>query len=490
MKRCLLLMAVVLSLSMAMAQTYLWEDFSSDTFPPTGWTINGGASNWTANDSRFAKGTAPEMRFSWTPTFTGTSRVISPMIDTTGETSLKLEFRHCLDYYEETFTIGIATRSNGGAWNIVYHIVEVNADIQAHQRTVNVTTADVGSSTFQFCFFFTGNSYNIDYWYIDNIRLYKPWPHDLAIMEVLSSNEAYAGIGYTPIIMIKNVGLNTLNSTVSMNVYDEDILLQSNPDFYSTSMQEGYQTPVSFPDFIPPESNKVYRLEFSITSLEDVIDDDLLNNTMEFYINTWTGDKQNVLLEIATGTWCQYCPGAAMAADQFVNFGYNVAVIENHQGSGSTSDPFENVYSAGRNAYYGVTGFPTAFFDGIVSMIGGATTNMIGYYMPKYNQRSLIRTPLLLDIYGEAQDRDTYDVFVRINKLAQVATPNTVLHFTVTESNITYAWQGQNHLNFVNRLMLPGLAGTPLALDTMANGEHDITYTLTPDPAWNAANLE
>lgn len=490
MKRCILLMILVLSLGLAFAQTYLWEDFSSETFPPTGWTINGGSGNWSANDSRFARGEAPEMRFSWSPTFTGTSRVISPTVDTTGETSLKLEFRHCLDYYDETFTIGIATRSNNGAWNTVYHIVEVNADIQAHQRTINIANADVGSSTFQFCFFFTGNSYNIDYWYIDNIRLYKPWPNDLALMEVLSVNEAYAGVGYTPIVMTKNVGQNTLTSSVSLNVYEDDTLLQSSPDFYGVSMQEGYQTPVSFPDFIPPETNKVYRLEFSITSVEDVIDDDLSNNTIIFYVNTWTGDKQNVLLEIATGTWCQYCPGAAMAADQFVDFGYNVAVIENHQGTGTTTDPFENIYSAGRNTYYGVTGFPTAFFDGVVSVIGGATTNMIGYYMPKYNQRSLVRTPLLMDIFGETQERGTYNTFVRINKLAAMANPNTVLHYTVTESNITFSWQNQSHLNFVNRLMLPGLEGTPVALNTMDNGEYDIPFTLTTNPAWNEANLE
>jgi hypothetical protein len=45
-----------------------------------------------------------------------------------------------------------------------------------------------------------------------------------------------------------------------------------------------------------------------------------------------------------------------MAADDFVDEGYNVAVIENHNG-----DPYATDISDGRNAYYGISGYPTGF---------------------------------------------------------------------------------------------------------------------------------
>ena len=42
--------------------------------------------------------------------------------------------------------------------------------------------------------------------------------------------------------------------------------------------------------------------------------------------------RDNVLLEIGTGTWCVYCPGSAMGADDLVANGHDVVVIENHNG--------------------------------------------------------------------------------------------------------------------------------------------------------------
>ncbi|HNS47316.1 MAG TPA: hypothetical protein PKH94_08770, partial [Bacteroidales bacterium] len=66
-------------------------------------------------------------------------------------------------------------------------------------------------------------------------------------------------------------------------------------------------------------------------------------------------DRDKVIVEIATGTWCQYCPGAAMGADDLIANGKEVAIIEYHGG-----DAFENASSASRINYYGVTGYPTA----------------------------------------------------------------------------------------------------------------------------------
>ena len=48
-----LLMAVSFWLS---AQTYVFEDFSSGTFPPAGWTIDAHSANWTAEATANAGG--------------------------------------------------------------------------------------------------------------------------------------------------------------------------------------------------------------------------------------------------------------------------------------------------------------------------------------------------------------------------------------------------------------------------------------------------
>jgi len=118
-----------------------------------------------------AGGSAPEARFSWNPQFNGSSYLISPIYDTTGETSLYLDFDHFVDWYANPFTIGVATRSAGGAWNVVYS-EDPSANLGPVRQTVWINNTDAGSSSFQFALFFSGNSYNIDYWYIDNVALY------------------------------------------------------------------------------------------------------------------------------------------------------------------------------------------------------------------------------------------------------------------------------------------------------------------------------
>ena len=106
-------------------------------------------------------------------------------------------------------------------------------------------------------------------------------------------------------------------------------------------------------------------------------------------------DRNKVVVEIGTGTWCTYCPGAAMGADDLVANGHPVAIIENHNG-----DNFANTYSNARNSYYGITGYPTAFFDGIYSVVGGSHSNsMYNSYLPYVNNRSNVPSSFILELY-------------------------------------------------------------------------------------------
>ncbi len=77
--------------------------------------------------------------------------------------------------------------------------------------------------------------------------------------------------------------------------------------------------------------------------------------------------RQKVIVEIGTGTWCQFCPGAAMGADDLVANGCQVGIIEYHNG-----DSFTNDASNYRNSsYYSITGYPTTHFDGVLEYVGG-----------------------------------------------------------------------------------------------------------------------
>ncbi|MGC9362246.1 MAG: choice-of-anchor J domain-containing protein, partial [Candidatus Syntrophosphaera sp.] len=256
---------------------WVFEDFSSGTFPPAGWTISAHASNWGESASANAGADSPELRFNWSPQFTGDSYFISPSYDTSGETTIYLDLRHFVDHYSSPFTVGAATRSDGGAWNTVWSL-SPTGNVGPQLQTVEISNADVGSEDFQFALYFSGNSYNIDYWYVDDVKLYTPFPYDLAILGTYILDHVDSGTPSTPACEVKNVGLNALTATVSLFIYRGDELEASHPDYYSALLDPGQSETASFPDFTPSLPDELYRFDFSITSVEDVPDDDPENN--------------------------------------------------------------------------------------------------------------------------------------------------------------------------------------------------------------------
>jgi hypothetical protein len=145
------------------------------TFPNC-WSKSGLATtNWAISATANALGTAPELKFGYSPSFTGEAYAISPLINTTGETSIAIEFKHFFDYYAVPFTIGMKTTSNGGTtWNTVWEVIDPTANLGPETVLLGVANSDVGSATFQFAFFLNGYTINMDNWYMDDISVFVP----------------------------------------------------------------------------------------------------------------------------------------------------------------------------------------------------------------------------------------------------------------------------------------------------------------------------
>lgn len=196
--------------------------------------------------------------------------------------------------------------------------------------------------------------------------------------------------------------------------------------------------------------------------------------------------RDKVVVEIGTGTWCYYCPGAAMGADDLVANGKDVAIVEYHGGG---VDPFINEYSSARIAYYGVTGYPTAYFDGGNAVVGGNHTNsMYATYLTKYNQRINIPSSFTIDMAGSKSGPQSYQVAVTVNQVDAMTYDNLVLHFVVTESEIPYNWQGMTDVNFVERLMIPSQAGTDI--DFTSSSTNELSFNFALESGWVAAHCE
>ena len=210
---------------------------------------------------------------------------------------------------------------------------------------------------------------------------------------------------------------------------------------------------------------------------------------LSIFLIVWAGiflyavPRNLVVVEVATGTWCQYCPGAAMGCHDLLNNGHPVAIIKNHNG-----DSFANVYSNARNSFYGVSGFPTAFFDGLNPTVGGSnSSSMYSNYLPKVNARMQVPSHYTISAVG-TQSNNQFQVTVTVTKPEDDTNTNIKLHAVLTESNIPFVWFNQTTVENVNRLMIPDQNGTPVNLNT---GESTtINLTFTPDASWNIANCE
>lgn len=195
--------------------------------------------------------------------------------------------------------------------------------------------------------------------------------------------------------------------------------------------------------------------------------------------------RNKVILEISTGTWCTYCPGAAIASDNLVASGANVAVIEYHNG-----DAFTNASSNARNSYYAVPGYPTAHFDGPTAQVGGAACPGSGVnYTPNYNNCYAVQSPVVLDIAG-TNSGNVYTIVLSIHKGATVSGSDLRAHLVLTETDISCpAWPASGcmtSVHHVERLMAPDYNGTSI---NFSSGDMQIiVLTFTKDPAWVLAN--
>ncbi|RLA39592.1 MAG: hypothetical protein DRR06_18880, partial [Gammaproteobacteria bacterium] len=147
---------------------YLIEEYFG-TFPPSGWTREGG-SNWVGSGGNAAGGTSPEADFYWSPPRTGTQRLMSMPINTSGSSSLLFSFKHKLEYHIGGYTLKVQTTSDGTNWNDVWSLSPFG-DVEPELLEFEIINSDVGSSTFQIAWVFEGNSSNINNWYVDDVIL-------------------------------------------------------------------------------------------------------------------------------------------------------------------------------------------------------------------------------------------------------------------------------------------------------------------------------
>ena len=300
------------------------------------------------------------MKLDWSPQFSGTTRLATPAIDLTGVTSVVFSFKHALDNYQGSNTIGIATSSDGGTtWNDAW--TQAYNTSASWAVTQTISTTDMNHDNVKFCIYFTGSSYNINDWYFDDIEVFTMENLDLSLNSIDINNTLGAGntnLAFT----VQNKGNETINNFKMSYQVDNEPAVE---EVFTASLASLASSQFSFAEpitFIPGS----YSITVSILEVNGVNDDEPDNNTLTKNVGVALGSTQKIpMIEHFSSSTCGPCVSVNTTMLNFTNSHPGMFTYTKYQmnwpGNG---DPYYTAEGGTRRNFYGVQAVPQCFLDG------------------------------------------------------------------------------------------------------------------------------
>ncbi len=450
-------------------QSLLNEDFSGGAMPPDGWTIPAQADNWSVSSTGNAGGEAPEAMMSWSPQFNGVSRLVSPSLDLSGNSSgiLLISFRHMIDHYGGNYTVGLGVRSEGGDWESIWEIQNPSGDISSEQITIELESAYAASGDFQLSLYFSGISYNINFWYIDDIQVVVPQDFDLAVTE-LDVPDIFSGT--TPVSgAVANMGTDVISSFDLNWQLDDGSVFTTSYDELALSFGEVFDFEAD--DMLDPDPGS-YELTVFVSNVNGgEADDDPGNDSLSKTISVASEEiDRRPMFEMFTSSTCPPC--------QSVNEGFfndftddnanDITLIKYQMDWPGSGDPYYTAEGGERRQYYGVSAVPEIWLEGDpLSSSYNAVSNGL---------QEALQMPSFLEISGFFET-DATEISIEGSLTPYADFPEARLHVVIIES-VTYdntGGNGETEFHHVMHKMLPDAHGVPVTL--LTEGTYSFSYT-------------
>ncbi len=151
------------------------ENFDGPAIPQC-WTQenigSGITARWSVSNTSSAGGSANEMKAVYQSINPGTTRLISPPINTIGCAFISLSFKHMLDDWAEGATLKIQSSPNGTTWTDESWSLATAGNTNIGPETINLNISNnINLENTYLCFTITGNLTQFDNWYIDNVNI-------------------------------------------------------------------------------------------------------------------------------------------------------------------------------------------------------------------------------------------------------------------------------------------------------------------------------
>lgn len=179
------------------------------------WTAAGplGLTNWATSSTTSAGGIAPELRMSWSPSFNGESIIRSSVINAPNSSELTFMFKWFFDWYANpSGTIALSTTYDGGATRTtIWSNVDPTGNVGPVTETAVFNTPASGSNNLQLELSFTGNSFNNDNIYWDDMLLTYVVPVELTSFAATTDNNSVT-LNWTTATELNNSGFQVERS--------------------------------------------------------------------------------------------------------------------------------------------------------------------------------------------------------------------------------------------------------------------------------------
>lgn len=476
-----LLLAIALLLSVSVfaqtRQTIISEHFDGTSIP-SGWQIKDyGASNWSVSATQNAGGSANEMMLYWSPQFNGTSRLCTPAVDLTGIETAVVSFKHCLANYSGSHKISICTSSDGGnTWNEGWY--QNYSSDGKYEVTANVNTADMGNSSVMFAICYTGNSYNINNWYFDDVDIFSQELLDLSLNSIDVSSVVVAGntdVSFT----VMNKGVNTINEFKMSYLIGEE-LVEETFNANLASLQSSQFT-FTVPMNLGPGS---YPLTVSIETVNGGEDDDAGNNTLECTVNVALGSAQRIsMIEHFSSSTCGPCVSVNNAMVTLENNNPGKYTYTKYPMSWPGSgDPYYTNEGGVRRTYYSVSAVPQTFLDGVDQ---GYTSVSQAALNASYN------TPAFAEIRGSFNvDGNTINVKVDYMSYYDVNVEKAFVTVNEKETHNNVGSNGETTFHHIMMKFMTSTSGDALNIPAGECQHFEYSYDMSSTHVEEMSDLE
>lgn len=313
----------------------LVEGFETTTFPPAGWArLHLSTSyTWARSTTSHNTGVACAYQRYGPSTITQNEWLVTPALDFTTLTNPKLEFYEASPYwgsYGGHHYVMVSTTSQTTPaefatvvdWTPLNHTINENA-FGATPTTISLA-AYAGQPVVYVAIRYVGR--DADNWYVDDLRIFEPPLHDVAVTGVTPDQLQFDGAD-TPVpqVTIANMGRSVEDVAVTLTVTENDLPHSQETVNFSALVPDG-QVAVTF-SALSLTPGKYYRLQAEAVIAEDLVPD---NNDGAAINDTYTG-PHTPLGMLNTNAGCDPCVQANQALDAYLpTQGDDVACLRIH----------------------------------------------------------------------------------------------------------------------------------------------------------------